>query len=108
MGALRGDAGLPFPWPFRDAPNTAVFTTRQILAREEPILLVCHDDDDGAWQFHSNRPEALLDSDARLVALSRIVELDRTVAEVADLEPGRKAWRVSRESPWIFGKELSP
>ena len=30
-------------WPFADPRNCAVFVTREVMDREEPILLVTHD-----------------------------------------------------------------
>jgi hypothetical protein len=34
-------------WPFGDKPETAVFTTRGVLERRDPIVFVRHDADDG-------------------------------------------------------------
>jgi hypothetical protein len=34
-------------WPFADKPETAVFTTRGVLERREPIMFVSHDADNG-------------------------------------------------------------
>ena len=39
------------PWPFDQARNCAVFTTRLVVERREPILHVTHDADDHGWQF---------------------------------------------------------
>jgi hypothetical protein len=85
-------------WPFGDPPNVATFTTVNVLERGASILLVTHDADDGAWQFMcgtTNDPE-----DARIVALHEILALDPTVAGLADLPIGWKAWRDSEEDTW--------
>lgn len=58
-----------------------------------------HDEDDGAWQFHSI-DGAPMESDARLVLLKNIVERDLTVAELADLPCGWIAWRDTEEAAW--------
>ena len=42
---------MPDDWPFDDPENLAVFTLKRIVRGESPILRVCHDEDDGGWQF---------------------------------------------------------
>ena len=34
-------------WPFEDAPNTAIITTKDIINKQKSILLVSHDEEDG-------------------------------------------------------------
>ena len=86
-------------WPFEDAKNVAVFTTKQVLRLGQPILHVSHDEDDGAWQFHTGA-EQLSSSDAMIVALSEIVEHDQSIAELADLPCGWFAERDAVGSQW--------
>jgi hypothetical protein len=85
-------------WLFDDPKNVAVFTTRQVIVAHHPILYVYHDKDDGAWQFHSGDKSTM--EDARVVALSEIVDIDPTVMELADLPFGRMAWRNNVSEPW--------
>jgi hypothetical protein len=85
-------------WPFAENPETVVFTTRPILERREPILYVSHDADDGAWQFHSH--EAPTEETASVVSLREVFELDRSVAALANLPMGWRAWRQTRPGPW--------
>jgi len=40
-------------WSFAYAPNTAVYTARDIFEGGNPILVVAHDQDDSGWQFRS-------------------------------------------------------
>lgn len=85
------------PWPFKEAKNLGVFTTRQVIEEGYPILLVAHDDD-GDWQFlcgTSNDTE-----DGRLVSLHCIVESHPSVAELADLPMGWQAFRDAPDTPW--------
>jgi len=89
---------IPTDWPFDDAPNMAVITTRQITERSAPILLVSHDADDGGWQFLPGG--SLLEDDARVVAMRSIWMLDPSVGELADLPLGWQAWRRSLQAPW--------
>ena len=86
-------------WPFADAPNVAVFTSKKILTGDDWIYYVSHDEDDGAWQFHPKSGPAA-ESDASVAGLKTILDLDPTVAEVADLPLGWCAWRERQESPW--------
>ena len=85
-------------WPFAVAHKTAVFTTRDIIEEGKPILLVMHDQDDGAWQFHTG--ETVPASEAKLVALDEIIFRDPSVVELADLPLGWSAIRDSITSPW--------
>ena len=62
---------MKIKWPFTDASNTAVFTTRDVIEEGKPILLVTHDQDDGAWQFHTGKTVPA--SDAKIVALDEII-----------------------------------
>jgi len=71
---------------------------RQVLDGSEPILLVSHDADDHAWQFIGTSDASVVDS--KVVGLEEIVQLDPTVLEVADLEPGWQALRDFVGGPW--------
>jgi hypothetical protein len=73
-----------------------VITTADILKRGFPIVRVTHDEDDGSWQFHSERgaPEDL--AGAHVVALRTIVGMDPAIAELADLPLG---WCATRSGP---------
>ena len=81
-------------WPFDAPPNTLTYTTVNVLERRAPILLVTHDLDDGAWQFHCTKTLAV--EDARVIGLDCALGLDPSIAELADLPRG---WRASREHP---------
>jgi hypothetical protein len=89
---------MTVPWPFEDARNTASITTAQILAGTHPILLVTHDSDDGTWQFLCGTTDQ--SEDGRVVGLGSVVDRDPSVAELADLPLGWRAWRESPTKPW--------
>lgn len=86
-------------WPFHDAPNFSAFTTRQVMERLEPILVVCHEEDDGAWQFIGGPWE---DEDLIIICLEHAVERDPSVRELADLPRGWGARRVGEGAPWVW------
>ena len=86
-------------WPFSDARNTAVFTTRDVLERGRPILRVTHDDDDGSWQFHCG--ETVSAVDAMIIGLGEMVAHDPTIQELADLPTGWIATRETNAHDWV-------
>ena len=81
-------------WPFADPKNVAVFTTTQVVRDGRPVLYVSHDLDDGAWQFHTG-DETVSASDAMVVALCEMIEIDPSLTELHDLPFG---WIATRES----------
>lgn len=84
-------------WPFQEAVNTAVFTTRQILEGWQPVVEVYHDHD-GDWQFLcGTTPER---ADIRLVCMGCLFERDPTLAALADLPTGWCATRASLQGEW--------
>ncbi|MGH8050033.1 MAG: hypothetical protein ACREPB_05170 [Arenimonas sp.] len=85
-------------WPFADPRNVAAFTVRQIMSKEQPILLVVHDNDDGTWQFLTG--SFLETADFMLVSLEEIVRVDHTVSELADLPLGWQTSRMAIGQPW--------
>jgi hypothetical protein len=85
-------------WAFSDPPNVASFTVRDVMQKRKPILLVCHDSEDGAWQFLTGEPADT--ADAMLVGLKEIVDLDSSVLELVDLPLGWQASRETQQSPW--------
>ena len=88
------------PWPFSDPPNLAVIVNWEILRGEAWIAYVSHDEDDGGWQFHTNDPGPPKESDAAVVGLSEMLDRDATLADLADLPLGWRAWRETPTSPW--------
>ena len=85
-------------WPFKDPPNVAVFTTVSVVKGGRSILRVSHDEDDGAWQFHTGQD--INAGEAMIVALREIVKLDPSVVLLADLPCGWIATRDSATSEW--------
>lgn len=90
-------------WPFTDPKNVAVFTTTQVLRQGQPIRHVTHDDEDGAWQFHSGAQQ-ISAADAMVVGLGEMVEHDPTICELADLPCGWIAERDGVGRPWRRAK----
>lgn len=89
-------------FPFSDAPNTAVFICSHILGGREKILFVSHDADDGAWQFLCGKEHD--ESDARIVSLKYVLDLDPTIVKLKDLPLGYCAERKSKNDKWVIAK----
>ena len=87
-------------WPFDEPQNLAVISNGKVIFGGEWIALVSHDEDDGGWQFLSHKTSPLKEGDAVIVSLRKILRLDPSIAELADLPPGWRAWRRSKDSPW--------
>lgn len=66
---------------------------------ESHILLVIHDREDDGWQFLPGRE--VEPDEVKLVALERVVRLDRSLLELVDLPPGWRAQRQSVSAPWV-------
>ena len=91
-------------WPFADPENVAVFTLADISKRQAPILRVCHDDDDGAWQFLTGGPLPEK-TEWVLLALKEVVRIDPTIAELAGLPLGWEASRTVVGRKWTTKPE---
>jgi hypothetical protein len=85
-------------WSFREPPSTIVVTQRLVIQKKYPILFVIHDTG-GDWMFLAD-DRTQLDPVIEL-SFRDLVAIDSTVSQVADLGPGWKAQRATRQSPWI-------
>lgn len=86
---------------FREDKNLGVITNRQFLEEGKPILYVEHDDN-GDWTFLTG--DELLSSDARLICLEDMVELDQSLNQLFNLDYGEFAQRKSKKHKWERGK----
>jgi hypothetical protein len=91
-------------WPFDQPRNCATFVMRQVLEGSESILSVTHYADDHSWSFVGTTDANV--EDAMLVCLERVVDLDPTILEVADMAPGWRATRRVVGGPW--SRSMSP
>ena len=84
-------------WLFQDPPSTIVVTQRRVIEKKDPILFALHDKE-GDWQFLANE-KSRVDQVVEL-SFSDLIALDSSVAQVAQLKRGWKAWRTDYKSPW--------
>ncbi len=85
---------------FEDNLSTAVFTTTFVVKDKKDITYVTHESEDGAWQFFSNDEFDNYESVAMIVGLCEIIEIDKTVLDIADLPLGYAATRQSVSDKW--------
>lgn len=65
--------------------------------KNSPILYV-YLDDDGDWQCLGG--EEVDESDARIISIGELLELDPTLTTVPDLEKGESASRTNKQGQW--------
>jgi hypothetical protein len=85
-------------WAFPVSPETRVLTLRTIRDGRSPILFVEHDEN-GEWHCYDGR-ETFLGSELALAPLSRLIEQEPNLAELADLPKGHRARRFTPDGPW--------
>ena len=86
-------------WPFDQARNVAAISTRQVLSEGAPILYVAHYSDDHSWAFLDGG--AFDTEDALVVGMGKVVALDSSLLDIADLPPGWVAVRDSVSQMWF-------
>lgn len=109
----REHEDLPFIWAVVDSVmdrdsragwlrhwvlDTTSIATAPVLAGDEPVLYVSHDADDGMWQFIGTTDASI--KNGRIGHLHHLVELDATLIEVLNLEPGQHATRTHVGDAW--------
>ena len=86
-------------YKFRESENVGVFTTRQWLENNQPILTVIHKQH-GDWQFLTAEPFTA--ADCKLVGLKHLIDRDPTLNELFDLQYGEMAERNFIGDEWII------
>lgn len=87
-------------WNFSDEPNTACFTTRDVLEGDS-ILRVYHDFD-GDWQFHGQADAT--EVEPQVVCLREILSRDSSLLTLRDLPEGWCAQRDATDQAWNRSK----
>lgn len=89
---------------FEDTLNTTFFTTKFVVKDKKEITYVTHDADEGAWQFFSSDDFDNYEDVAMILSLDEIINIDRTVLEIADLSLGYLATRQTTKDSWTINK----
>jgi hypothetical protein len=93
--AAVGDSDLRAGLPF----ETKAYVCIEVFDRSRPVLYVTRPD--GSWCALCGDDHPDDASDYRVVGLGHVVQHDRTLQEVLDLDPGEEAERSSIGSPWV-------
>ena len=80
--------------------NLAVITTKHVIHGGAVIQLVVRDSE-GDWQFLPHLEE-ISESDAMIMGLDTIVNLDTSVLETLKMPLSHKAWRRDSLSAWQY------
>jgi hypothetical protein len=87
---------------FKEADNTAVFTTKFVVNDKKVITYVTHEKEDGAWQFFSSDNSNNFEDVAKVVGLGEILKMDATLLEIAEMPEGFSAHRKFKGDTWII------
>ncbi len=90
-------------WKFDQAKNVEAVTSVHVTKQNKPILFVSHYSDDHSWAFLSGDPVTVEES--QIVSMQEIIDIDPTVVEIANLEPGWSAERESIGKEWLKYKD---
>ncbi len=82
--------------------NKIVFTTKSVVKENAPIFYISLDKD-GDFQMFGNEEQDV--NNAILVSLGQIIEMDKTLLNLSNIEIGEAYIRDNKESEWkIFNK----
>lgn len=84
-------------WPFEKSVNSPVFSTKNVIDDEYPILTVSHDDE-GDWQFLCRYTDEA--GDMSIICFGCMYEKHPFIAQFHDLPRGWIAWRQSENDDW--------
>ena len=88
-----------FNWNFPDPPHRAAYLSKTVYNGTEQVTYVCHDAEDGAWQFLG---DTMSDGGGPVIScLHHPIDKDPSLAELADLPVGWYAERSRFGEPWI-------
>ncbi|MFG1793078.1 hypothetical protein [Nocardia sp. NPDC049149] len=77
--------------------GTRCIQTGEVFEKQEPVLLVSHDDDDGLWQLIGSTGAG---NEGHIGHLHHAIDEDPTLMDVLDLVPGAHGTRSAVGEPW--------
>ena len=81
--------------------NKAAITTRFVV-KEGSVITFVSLDEDGDWQFLGD--EDVEEKDAFIISIEQILEMDKTLKNIPELQKGQSAFRINLDSPWQVKK----
>lgn len=88
-------------WNFPEVREAEAYLSNAVLNHQEPVTFVCHELEDGVWQFLG---DTMAESGAVRVCLHHPIDDDPSLNELADLPRGWCAERSQPGAPWIRGE----
>ena len=85
---------------FTEPLTTNVYSSSQVILEKQPIHFVFHELN-GEWFFMGMDKISNYEEVKQSVPLKTIIAYDKSVLEIADLQPGYQAWRGKRGDKWI-------
>lgn len=79
--------------------NQYVFTTKSVVNSSSVVRYVIHDDD-GDWQFLDCEDE-LVETNAMILSLKEMIELDSSLEELITMPIGTQAYRKNSNDAWV-------
>lgn len=92
--------GFCFEISYKMYLNQYVITTRFVIYDNSEIIRIIHEEN-GDWQF-LGREANLEESDAVIISLGEMMDLDNTLGIVESLPLGKQALRTNKMSPWYI------
>ena len=81
----------------KEAENKAVITTKYIVENQSTITSIYYDED-GDWQFFGD--EDVTEKDAFVVSIKQILNIDPTLKNIPEIQPGQTIIRSNKNSLW--------
>lgn len=89
----------------KNSIDIAVFTTKFVLDEKRPVTYVTLNIEDGSWEFFSDDEFDDFESVAKVIGFNEILEIDPTLRELVNLEPGHVASRRNIDDVWVIKKK---
>ena len=84
---------------FESPGDPLVFSSQKVMFEGWPVLLVSHEED-GAWQFVNGWGDTEGVEEVARVHVEHVLERDPSIAPLADLPLGWRAWRIAPDAEW--------
>jgi hypothetical protein len=82
-------------------PDKIVYTTKTVAQKVEPIFYVSFDQD-GDLQVFGNEEND--ESNAMIVSLQQIIQIDKSILSLPDIQKGEAYIRMTPQSDWEIFK----
>jgi hypothetical protein len=96
--------GIPWPYPGSQFPaHLGIVIQRTVIDGEEPARSIVHDED-GDWLASDGVNDPNQPNAAIVVCMHHLIDLDPSIAQLANMPRGTEAWREDEDDPWTIDK----